>query len=307
MSAKILDGKALADKIVEECRQKSTKLKAGLGVILVGDDLASRVYVANKKKFAEKAGIKSFSLELPTETREEVLLQRVKEWNENPDITGFIVQLPLPGHIDEKKILEAIDPKKDVDGFHAYNLGRMLQDKNFEILPPATPAGIIQILEEYGIGVDGKEVVIVGRSNIVGKPLLLMLLNRNATVTVCHSGTKNLAEHTKRAEILIVSVGKAGTITEDMVRDGAVVIDVGINRSGGGSLVGDVQFAEVFKKASFITPVPGGVGPMTVARLIANTIRAAEIYCRTSPTIENSNQPVPVNLTVGLRARPAYP
>lgn len=283
MSAQILDGKALAEKIVEECKQKSTKFKAGLGVILVGDNLASRIYVGNKKKLAKKAGIDSFVLELPKETPEEELLRRVEEWNENPVINGFIVQLPLPPHIDERKILEAIDPKKDVDGFHAYNLGRMFQNKNFEILPPATPAGIIQILEEYNIELEGKEVVVVGRSNIVGKPIALMLLNRNATVTVCHSRTKNLAEHTKRADILIVSVGKAGTITEDMVREGVVVIDVGINRSGDGRLVGDVQFEEVSKKASFITPVPGGVGPMTVAKLIANTIRAAETYCLDSP------------------------
>jgi methylenetetrahydrofolate dehydrogenase (NADP+)/methenyltetrahydrofolate cyclohydrolase len=283
MSAQILDGKALAEKVIEECKKKTITFKPGLGVILVGDNLASRVYVGNKKKLAEKAGINSFFLELPKQTPDEELLPRGTEGPDTPALSGFIVQLPLPEHIDEKKILEAIDPKKDVDGFHAYNLGRMVQNKNFEILPPATPAGIIQILEEYNIELEGKEVVVVGRSNIVGKPISLMLLNRNATVTVCHSRTKNLAEHTKRADILIVSVGKAGTITEDMVREGVVVIDVGINRADDGRLVGDVEFEEVSKKASFITPVPGGVGPMTAARLIANTIRAAETYCLDYP------------------------
>lgn len=278
MSAKILDGKALAKKIVEECKGKSEKLNPGLGVILVGENPASKVYVGNKKKLAKKAGMRSLSLELSIETTEEELLEKVEEWNKNPEVTGFIVQLPLPDHIDETKVLEAIDPKKDVDGFHAYNLGRMFQSKDFEILPPATPSGIVKILDEYGIEISGKEVVIVGRSNIVGKPISTMLLNRSATVTTCHSRTKDLAVHTKRADILIVAVGRPEMITADMVQEGVVVIDAGINKTNDGRLVGDVEYEGVAKKASYITPVPGGVGPMTVASLIANTLKAAEAY-----------------------------
>jgi 5,10-methylene-tetrahydrofolate dehydrogenase/Methenyl tetrahydrofolate cyclohydrolase len=191
-------------------------------------------------------------------------------------VTGFIVQLPLPRHIREPLVIRAIDPKKDVDGFHAYNLGKMFLSKDFEDLPPATPAGIIRLLDEYGIDPSGKEAVVVGRSNIVGKPISTMLLNRSATVTTCHSRTADLAVHTRRADILVVAVGKAHLITAEMVKPGAVVIDAGMNRLESGKLVGDVEFETVAEVAAHITPVPGGVGPMTVASLIANTVRAAE-------------------------------
>ncbi|MGR9105872.1 MAG: bifunctional methylenetetrahydrofolate dehydrogenase/methenyltetrahydrofolate cyclohydrolase FolD [Gammaproteobacteria bacterium] len=297
MSAQILDGKRLAEKMIAQCKQTCPGFKPGLAVILVGNDLASRIYVGNKKKMAEKAGIHSLIIELPENAEQEEVLKKVQECNDDPAIHGFIVQLPLPAHLNETKILEAIDPAKDVDGFHAYNLGRLFQSKDYEMLPPATPAGIIQLLEEYGIEVEGKEVVVVGRSNIVGKPVSVMLLNRNATVTVCHSRTKNLAYHTSRADILIVSVGKAGTITEEMVRDGAVVIDVGINRSEDGRLVGDVDFESVSKKAGYITPVPGGVGPMTIASLIANTVRAA--LSRVAQGADSGDMEFPVRERIG--------
>ncbi len=276
MPAQILDGKTLAAKIVAECQQKAAQLSPTLAVVVVGDDAASAVYVKNKKIACEKAGIRSLSFEYPAKTTEAELLAKIAELNANPQITGFIVQLPLPKHISEPLVIRAIDPKKDVDGFHAYNLGKMFLSKDFEDLPPATPSGIIRLLEEYNIDLAGKEAVIVGRSNIVGKPISTMLLNRSATVTTCHSKTKDLKAHTLRADILIVAVGIAHLITADMVKDGAVVVDAGMNRLEDGKLVGDVDFDAVAEKASYITPVPGGVGPMTVASLIANTIRAAE-------------------------------
>lgn len=276
MTAQILDGKALSQKILDECREKAEKLKPTLAVILVGDDPASAIYVRNKKIACEKAGLRSLSFEYPATFSQEELLHKIEELNRDPEITGFIVQSPLPKHISEPLVIRAIDPKKDVDGFHAYNIGKMFLSKDFEDLPPATPAGIIRLLNEYGIDPAGKEAVVVGRSNIVGKPIAMMLLNRNATVTVCHSKTADLKAHTLRADILVVAIGKAEFITGDMVKPGAVVIDVGMNRLPSGKLVGDVEFDTAKEHAAYITPVPGGIGPMTIASLISNTIRAAE-------------------------------
>jgi methylenetetrahydrofolate dehydrogenase (NADP+)/methenyltetrahydrofolate cyclohydrolase len=283
MPARIFDGKALSEKLIADCRQKTAELKPTLAVILVGDNPASQVYVRNKKLACERAGIRSVSLEYPASITEAELLSKIAELNADPAISGFIVQLPLPDHIREPLVIRAIDPKKDVDGFHAYNLGKMFLSKDFEDLPPATPAGIIRLLDEYGIDPAGREAVVIGRSNIVGKPIAVMLLNRSATVTVCHSKTPDLAAHTRRADILVVAIGRANFVSGEMVKNGAVVIDVGMNRLPDGKLVGDVDFASVKKKASLITPVPGGVGPMTIASLLLNTIRAAERQNGESP------------------------
>jgi methylenetetrahydrofolate dehydrogenase (NADP+)/methenyltetrahydrofolate cyclohydrolase len=272
----ILDGKALSDSLIDSMKEKAAKLKPTLAVIMAGDHPASASYVRNKQKACERAGIKFVELKYPDSITQDVLTEKIHQLNEDPAITGFIVQLPLPKQIDVPLLFREIDPKKDVDGFTAYNIGKMFLSPEFEDLPPATPFGIIKLLDHYGIQIQGKEAVVVGHSNIVGKPISTMLLNRNATVTTCHIYTKNLAEHTKRADILIVAVGKPGLITADMVKEGAVVIDVGINKRDDGTLCGDVDFDAVSKKASAITPVPGGVGPMTVAALILNTIRAAE-------------------------------
>ena len=276
-TAQVLDGKALAARIVADCAAKAAELKPTLAVILVGDDPASQVYVRNKEAACGRAGIRSVAVKLPATTTQSELLAKVAELNTDAEIDGCIVQLPLPPQINAPEVIKAIDPHKDVDGFTAYNIGKMFLSKEFEQLPPATPSGIIRLLDEYNIDVAGKEVVVVGRSNIVGKPVAAMLLNRSATVTVCHSRTADLAAHTRRADILVVAVGRAEMITGAMVKAGVVVIDAGINSTDNG-LVGDVNFAEVSAKASFITPVPGGVGPMTVAILIANTLRAAELY-----------------------------
>jgi methylenetetrahydrofolate dehydrogenase (NADP+)/methenyltetrahydrofolate cyclohydrolase len=274
MSATILDGKALAEKIIQESKRKTNILKPTLAVIIVGNDPASKIYVRNKKKSCERAGIHSLTIELPEETTQQELIEEIEKLNTDPKINGFIVQLPLPVHISTPKIIRAIDPKKDVDGFHAYNLGKMFLSPEFEDLPPATPAGIIRLLEEYNIEIEGKEAVVVGHSKTVGKPISTMLLNRNATVTTCHIHTKDLKSHTKRADILVVAVGKPNLITADMVKEGVVVIDVGINRLENGKIVGDTDFDAIKQKASFISPVPGGVGPMTVASLMQNTITA---------------------------------
>ena len=257
--------------------------KPCLAVILVGQDPASQVYVNNKKKSCEKAGITSLSIELPENTSEAEVLQKIKELNEDQTVTGMIVQVPLPKHISEEKVLYAIDPKKDMDGFHPANLGEVYLSKDKEFLPPATPAGIVAMLEENNIEISGKEVVVVGRSNNVGKAVAIMLLNRNATVTVCHSRTQDLAFHTKRADIIIAAVGRPKFITGEMVKDGAVIVDVGIHRIENPDttadkkfvLCGDVDFDTVKNKVSAISPVPGGVGPMTVASLIQNTLRAS--------------------------------
>lgn len=272
----ILDGKALSEKLVDSARSEAEKLKPTLAVILVGENPASLSYVKYKHAACDKAGIQYIEKRFPDTITQEELLKEVQKLNEDKEINGFIVQLPLPDSIYVPEIIKAIDPKKDVDGFHAYNLGKMFLSPEFEDLPPATPSGIIKLLDHYDISIRGKEVVVVGHSNIVGKPISTMLLNRDATVTTCHIHTQDLASHTRRADILIVAVGKINLITADMVKEGAVVIDVGINRREDGSLCGDVDFDAVKEKASFITPVPGGVGPMTVAALILNTIRAAK-------------------------------
>lgn len=276
MAAQILDGKALSAKIKENLAEeiKEKGIKPGLAVIIVGNDPASRVYVNNKKKACEVCGIYSEEHALPESTTEEELLSLIDSLNKRSDIHGILVQLPLPKGIDSEKVLLAIDHRKDVDAFHPVNVGKiMIGDYDFL---PCTPAGVMELIHLTGIEVSGKECVVVGRSNIVGKPQAMLLLHENGTVTICHSRTKNLAEVCRRADILVAAVGKPRFITADMVKDGAVVIDVGMNRVDG-KLCGDVDFDEVSKKASAITPVPGGVGPMTIAMLMKNTVRAAQL------------------------------
>ncbi|MEM3030681.1 MAG: bifunctional methylenetetrahydrofolate dehydrogenase/methenyltetrahydrofolate cyclohydrolase FolD [Candidatus Micrarchaeia archaeon] len=274
MPAKLIDGKAVSEKVLQEVATdiKRSNLHLKLVFVLVGDDPASQVYVRNKERACGRVGIESVVKRLPASTSEHELLSLIASLNGDPTVTGVIVQSPLPGHIDESKIIESISPLKDVDGFHPLNMGALVAGKPG--LWPSTPSGILRLLDEYGIDPAGKHAVIVGRSYIVGKPFALLLLNRNATVTVCHSRTKNLAEHTRSADILVVAVGKPKLITADMVKPGAVVIDVGINRVEG-KIVGDVDFREVSEVAALITPVPGGVGPMTVAMLMKNTLIAA--------------------------------
>ncbi|MFH1012130.1 MAG: bifunctional 5,10-methylenetetrahydrofolate dehydrogenase/5,10-methenyltetrahydrofolate cyclohydrolase [Candidatus Peregrinibacteria bacterium] len=272
----ILDGKAFSAELIDSVKEKAQKLKPTLCVILVGENPASLAYIKNKQKACERAGIKYVEYRYPDTMTEKKLLEKIEEANQDKKINGLIVQLPLPEHISVPLVIRAVAPAKDVDGFHAYNLGKMFLSPEFEDLPPATPLGIIKLLDHYDIPIRGQEVVVVGHSNIVGKPISMMMLNRNATVTTCHIHTKDLASHTKRADILIVAVGKEKLITADMVKKGVVVVDVGINRRKDGSICGDVDFPAVSKKASYISPVPGGVGPMTVAALILNTVRAAE-------------------------------
>lgn len=272
----ILDGKALSEEILDSLKSKARVLKPSLTVISVGEDPASKVYIRQKKLACEKVGIDYQEICLPNDIKQHELIARIQELNQDQNVTGLIVQLPVPEHLYVPEIIRAIDPKKDVDGFHAYNLGKMFLSPEFEDLPPATPAGIICLLEKYEIFVKGMEAVVVGHSNIVGKPISTMLLNRNATVTTCHIFTKDLKSHTQKADLLIVAVGKPNLITAEMVKKGAIVIDVGMNRLPDGKLVGDTDFENVSQKASFITPVPGGVGPMTVASLMSNVIRAAE-------------------------------
>ena len=273
-----IDGKQAAREIRDALRAEALQLKAatgiapGLAVILVGENPASRIYVGGKEKACQEAGFLSRVFRLPAETAERDILKRIHGLNDDRKIHGILVQLPLPGHIRTDAIIEAIDPQKDVDGFHPYNVGRLFSGNPLH--QPCTPSGIIELLNRYGIAIEGKEAVIVGRSNIVGKPLALMLLSRHATVTICHTRTKNLPEVTRRAEILVAAAGKAEMIRADMVREGAVVIDVGMNRIAEGRLVGDVAFSAVAEKASYITPVPGGVGPMTIAMLLKNTLQA---------------------------------
>ena len=290
----ILDGKALSQKIIEEIAVEvkemvtEGKRPPHLAAVLVGDDPASQVYVRNKVRSCEKVGFESTLIRKGAETTEDELIEIVKGLNENPEIDGFIVQLPLPKHINEERVTLAIDPKKDVDGFHPVNFGRMAQ--GLPAYLPATPFGILQMLDRYGIEVSGKECVVLGRSNIVGTPISILLSRKaspgNATVALCHSRTKDLKSHTLRADILVVALGIPEFVTGDMVKEGVVVIDVGINRvddetaKRGYRLRGDVKYDEVAAKSSFITPVPGGVGPMTVTSLIKNTLRAArkEVY-----------------------------
>ncbi len=278
MSAVIIDGKATSKKLREEVYEGVKKLsdmgiKAGLAVVIVGDDPASRTYVNNKKKACAECGIYSEEYALPAETSEEELLSLIDTLNNKADINGILVQLPLPKHISEDKVIAAINPDKDVDAFHVQNVGKIMTG-DFDFLP-CTPAGVMALFEEYGIDVAGKNAVVIGRSNIVGKPMSMLLLHKNATVTICHSKTKNLPEIVKSADIIVAAVGRAGFVTADMVADGAVVMDVGINRNAEGKLCGDVDFASVSEKASYITPVPGGVGPMTITMLMKNTLKAA--------------------------------
>ena len=268
----ILDGKKLRDKILENLSDKLSKSdkKPTLAVILAGDDPASRIYVNNKKKTAEKIGIISVVYEYPSNVTESELLDKIKELNEEASVTAILVQLPLPDGISKENVINAIDPKKDVDGLTRQNVGKMFSGEKPYVYP-CTPKGIIAILDEYGIEIEGKKAVVVGRSNLVGRPVSQMLLDRNATVTTCHSKTKNLSEITKTADILVSAVGKQ-IITSGMVKEGAVVIDVGISRTEDGKICGDVDFENVSKIASYITPVPGGVGPMTIASLMSNTV-----------------------------------
>lgn len=272
----ILDGKALSDQLIDSVKDKAEALKPTLAVILVGENPASMAYVRNKRRACERSGIEYREYKYPNSITQESLLKKIDELNKDDSVNGLIVQLPLPDQIYVPDVIRAVDPTKDVDGFHAYNIGKMFLSPEFEDLPPATPLGIVKLLDHYDIPIQGQEVVVVGHSNIVGKPISMMMLNRNATVTTCHIYTKDLAAHTRRADILIVAVGKEKLITADMVKDGVVVVDVGMNRNAEGKLCGDVDFETIEKKASFITPVPGGVGPMTVAALILNTIRATE-------------------------------
>ena len=278
--AHIIDGKRISAAARAEIAERARKLTEetgvvpGLAVIIVGEDPASKVYVRNKKKACEEAGFHSLVVELPEETPEEELLRRIGEIKADPKIHGILVQLPLPAHISPDAVIAAIPPEKDVDAFHPENVGHiMIGDYRFL---PCTPAGVMKMLETEGIDVSGKECVVIGRSNIVGKPMAMLLLQANGTVTICHSRTKNLAEVTRRADILVSAVGRAGFVTADMVKEGAVVIDVGMNRNAEGKLCGDVDFAAVSEKASAITPVPGGVGVMTITMLLENTVRAAE-------------------------------
>lgn len=271
-----IDGKTMAAKVKERVRQEAKKLprKPGLAVILVGNDPASRVYVNGKRKDCEECGFYSEEYTLQENVSQQELLELVGTLNGREDIDGILVQLPLPKHIHERTIIEAISPAKDVDCFHPINVGNlMIGEKSFL---PCTPTGIMELLEEYGIDPAGKRAVVVGRSNIVGKPIALLLLARNATVTICHSKTPDLAEHCRQADILVAAVGRRGLITADMVKEGAVVIDVAMNRDENGKLCGDVDYEAVAEKASYITPVPGGVGPMTRAVLMENTLLAAK-------------------------------
>lgn len=277
MKTQLINGKEVSFTIKEEIKEEINRLKTekktvpGLAVILVGDDQASQIYVRNKKKACEYVGIKSFQYNLHRDTSQEKLIQLVQDLNKNPGVNGILVQLPLPEHINKRVIIETIFPSKDVDGFHPQNIGSLVS--NTCSLVSCTPSGIIELLNRYKIRIEGTNAAIVGRSDIVGKPVAFLLLHRNATVTICHSKTKNIAEVTKKADIVIAAVGKAKFITANMVKHGAVVIDVGINRENN-RLVGDVDFNEVAEKASFITPVPGGVGPMTIAMLLKNTLIA---------------------------------
>ena len=277
--AVIIDGKALSAKLKNNLKNQVETLKGEgietcLAVIIVGDNPASRVYVNNKKKSCAELGIKSLEYALPEDTTEEELLSLIDELNSDDSVDGILCQLPLPKHICEKNVINSISPRKDVDAFHPENVGHiMIGDYTFL---PCTPAGVMEMLKEYEIEIAGKNCVVVGRSNIVGKPMTMLLLKENATVTVCHSRTKDLASFTREADILVSAVGKVGLITADMVKENAVVIDVAINRLENGKLCGDVDFENVKEKASFITPVPGGVGPMTIAVLMKNTVKAAE-------------------------------
>lgn len=278
--AKIIDGKALAQSIKENIALEVAALKEkgvtpGLAVILVGDDPASKVYVNNKKKACAQVGIYSEEYLLPADTDEKTLLDLIAKLNADKNISGVLLQAPIPSHLDYRKISETINPAKDVDAFHPYNVGKiMIGDFDFV---PCTPAGVIELIKSTGTEIAGKNCVVIGRSNIVGKPQAMLLLKENGTVTVCHSKTKDIASFTRGADILVVAVGRAGFVNGDMIKPGAVVIDVGMNRNAEGKLCGDVDFASAEPVAAYITPVPGGVGPMTVTMLLKNTVKAAKL------------------------------
>jgi methylenetetrahydrofolate dehydrogenase (NADP+)/methenyltetrahydrofolate cyclohydrolase len=283
MKATLIDGNALAQTVRNEVAARVRVLAAegvqtGLAVVLVGDNPASAVYVRNKVKDCQEVGIHSILDRLPADTTEAALLARIAELNADPAIHGILVQLPLPAHIDEHRVIEAIAPSKDADGFHVSNVGLLMTGK--PLFRPCTPYGVMKMLEHAGTVLDGAHAVVIGRSNIVGKPQALMLLAAGATVTICHSRTRNLAEHCLRADVIVAAVGKVGLVTAEMVKPGATVIDVGMNRNAQGKLCGDVDFEGVSQVAGAITPVPGGVGPMTRAMLLVNTIEAAERRAR---------------------------
>ena len=276
----IIDGKAVSAQVKERIRQEAAELKkqgieVGLAVVIVGEDPASKVYVRNKKKACEEVGFNSYEYALPEETTEQELLDLVNKLNADEKVNGILVQLPMPKHLDDKVIINNILPEKDVDAFHPVNVGKiMIGDYSFL---PCTPAGVMELIASTGTEVAGKECVVIGRSNIVGKPQAMLLLHKNGTVTICHSKTKNLKEVASRADILVAAVGRAKMITKDYIKEGAVVIDVGMNRDENGKLCGDVDFEDCKDKAGYITPVPGGVGPMTIAMLMQNTLTAAKV------------------------------
>lgn len=280
MSAKIIDGKAVSAAVRQSVKEEAAALKeqgieVGLAVVIVGNNPASRVYVNSKKKACEEVGFNSYEYALPEDTTEEELMDLVEVLNADEKVNGILVQLPLPKQINEKAIINGIRPDKDVDAFHPENVGQiMIGDYKFL---PCTPAGVMELIASTGVEISGKNCVVIGRSNIVGKPMAMLLLHKNGTVTICHSRTQGLSEICARADILVAAVGKANFVTADMVKEGAVVIDVGMNRLENGKLCGDVDFAAVSEKASYITPVPGGVGPMTIAMLMKNTLTAAKI------------------------------
>lgn len=281
MSAVRMDGKMVSAKvrgsILEEVnRLKQRGVRPGLAVIIVGEDPASQIYVRNKERACEECGMYSEKYALPEETTQEQLLELIEALNHNPLIDGILCQMPVPAHISEQAVIDAIDPGKDVDAFHPINVGKIMIG-NFDFLP-CTPAGVMQLLDEYGIDPKGKNCVVIGRSNIVGKPMSMLLLHRHGTVTICHSRTQNLKEVCAQADILVAAVGKADFVTADMVKPGATVIDVGMNRRENGKVCGDVCFDEVNEKAGYLTPVPGGVGPMTITMLMKNTLKAAKLH-----------------------------
>ena len=273
----ILDGKALSLKIKNRAKEdikilKEKGITPGLAVVIIGDDMASHTYVKMKEKACEEVGIYSILHKMPSDISQDKIIETIEMMNKNPNIDGILIQLPLPKHVDTTKILQTVVASKDVDGFHPFNVGKL--SLKLDTFTPCTPLGVMKLLEAYNIDPQGLDTCIVGASDIVGKPMMNLLLNANATVDICHVYTKNLKEHTKRADLLIVGVGKPNLITEDMVKEGAIVIDIGINRLESGKLVGDVSYDSVASKCSFITPVPGGVGPMTIAMLLENTIKA---------------------------------
>ena len=279
----LIDGKAIAARVKEEVAREAAELaqrgiRAGLAVVIVGDDPASRIYVNNKKKACEACNIRSYEYALPESTSEEDLLALVEKLNADPAVSGILVQLPLPRQISEQKVIAAISPEKDVDAFHAVNVGKIMIG-DFDFLP-CTPAGCLELIDSTGVSVEVKRCVVIGRSNIVGKPMAMLLLHRNGTVTICHSKTRGLREICREADILVAAVGKPKFVTADMVKEGAVVIDVGMNRLENGKLCGDVDFDAVREVAGWITPVPGGVGPMTIAMLMRNTLSAAKLQNR---------------------------